>query len=305
MMSSKASLLLVTCVAAAIAGKIPAKQQLSLMEEKNSALSFKIDKAEKQTFKLERTWQGEPVEDPAEILLLQNHQVKETLIHVHWVQDSKAGYQNTSMNIFLSNDQNMTLRVDLEASTAKASFLWGPNGTWGSEAHSLDPKRDNYIGGGFESNFSTNIWEAQVRFPWDFLPPTVMRIQAIHSTSKMNDYRLLFFPNPPPQNLDLADVNNWAQHFDSQCVVDPIYNAVISPIWKGLTVSAVIHTAALVVVVVAVSVSSTAIVGSTFHGDLRKSSVSCCGCCKAETDGDVNVNSDGKCCHSCTCCKAK
>ena len=129
--------------------------------------------------------------------------------------------------------------------------------------------------------------------------------QAIHSTSKMNDYRLLFLPNPPPQNLDLADANNWAQHFDPQCVVDPIYNAVISPIWKGLTVTAVIHTTALVVVVVVVSMSSAAIVGSTFHGDLRKSSVSCCGCCKAETDGDVNVNSDGKCCHSCTCCKAK
>ena len=100
-------------------------------------------------------------------------------MHVHWVQDSEAGYQNTSMSIFLSNDQNMTLRVDLDASTAKASFLWGPNGAWGSESHSLDPKRDNYIGGGFESNFSTNIWEAQVRFPWDFLPPTVMRIQVI------------------------------------------------------------------------------------------------------------------------------
>jgi len=303
MISSKTSLLFVTCVAAAIAGRIPAKQQLSLMKEKNSALDFETDKAEKQTFRLERTWQGEPVEDPAEILLSSNQGA--SLIHVHWVQDSEAGYQNTSMSIFLSNDQNMTLRVDLDASTAKASFLWGPNGTWGSEAHSLDPKRDNYIGGGFESNFSTNIWEAQVRFPWDFLPPTVMRIQAIHSTSKMNDYRLLFLPNPPPQNLDLADVNNWAQHFDPQCVVDPIYNAVISPIWKGLTVTAVIHTTALVVVVVVVSMSSAAIVGSTFHGDLRKSSVSCCGCCKAETDGDVNVDSDGKCCHSCTCCKAK
>jgi len=228
MVSSKTSLLLMTCVAAAIAGKISAKQQLSSMEEKNSALGFETDKAEKQTFRLERTWQGFPVEDPVEIILEPNHQVKETLIHVHWVQDSEAGYQNTSMSIFLSNDQNMTLRIDLEASTAKASFLWGPNGTWGSEAHSLDPKRDNYIGGGFESNFSTNIWEAQVRFPWDFLPPAVMRIQAIHSTSEVNDYRLLFLPNPPAQNLDLADVNTWAQHFNSQCVVDPIYNAVNS-----------------------------------------------------------------------------
>ena len=135
--------------------------------------------AEKQTFRLERTWQGFPVEDPAEILLLQNHQVKETHMHVHWVQDSEAGYQNTSMSIFLSNDQNMTLRLDLDASTAKASFLWGPNGNWGCESHTLDPKSDNHIDGGFESNFSTNIWEAQVRFPWDFLPPTVMRIQVI------------------------------------------------------------------------------------------------------------------------------
>merc|ERR1711936_985019 len=94
--------------------------------------------------------------------------------------------------------------------------------------------------------------------------------------------------------------------FDSECVVDPIYNAVISPIWKGLTVTAVIQTSAIVIVAVVVSVSSVVLVSSAFHGDLRKSSGSCkcCGCeASGETDGDVNVNSDGKCCDS--CCKVK
>ena len=129
----------------------------------------------------------------------------------------------------------------------------------------------------------------------------------LHSTSELNDYRILFLAYQPPQTLDVLDVNSWAQQFDSACVVDPIYNAVISPIWKGLTVTAVIQTSAIVIVAVVVSVSSVVLVSSAFHGDLRKASGSCkcCGCCEVQggTDGDFNVNSDGKCCDS--CCKVK
>ena len=128
----------------------------------------------------------------------------------------------------------------------------------------------------------------------------------LHSTSELDDYRILFIVDQPSQTIDTSEVNNWAQQFDSACVVDPIYNAVISPIWKGLTVTAVIQTSAIVIVAVVVSVSSVVLVSSAFHGDLRKSSGSCkcCGCeASGETDGDVNVNSDGKCCDS--CCKVK
>ena len=130
--------------------------------------------------------------------------------------------------------------------------------------------------------------------------------QVLHSTSELNDYRILFLADKPPQALDVLDVNSWAQQFDSECVVDPIYNAVISPIWKGLTVTAVIQTSALVIVAVVVSVSSVVLVSSAIHGDLRKSSGSCkcCGCeAEGETDGDLNADSeDVKCCNSCTCC---
>ena len=130
--------------------------------------------------------------------------------------------------------------------------------------------------------------------------------QVLHSTSELNDYRILFLADQPLETLDILEVNSWAQQFDSECVVDPSYNAVISPIWKGLTVTAVIQTSALVIVAVVVSVSSVVLVSSAFHGDLRKASGSCkcCGCeASGETDGDVNVNSDGKCCDS--CCKVK
>ena len=72
----------------------------------------------------------------------------------------------------------MTLRMDLAALSTRASFLWGPNGAWGSEDHPLDPNGDNYIGGVSESTVSDSLWRVQAKIPWDFLPPNVIRIQV-------------------------------------------------------------------------------------------------------------------------------
>ena len=111
-------------------------------------------------------------------LVSSDHDANETHIDVRWAHNSKTEYQNSSVSIFLSNDQNMTLRMDLAASSSNASFLWGPNGAWGYEDHPLDPNEDDFIGGAVESTVSDSLWHAQVKIPWDFLPPNVMRIQV-------------------------------------------------------------------------------------------------------------------------------
>ena len=100
------------------------------------------------------------------------------LSDVRWAHNSKTEYQNSSVSIFLSNDQNMTLRMDLAASSSNASFLWGPNGAWGYEDHPLDPNEDDFIGGAVESTVSDSLWRVQAKIPWDFLPPDVIRIQV-------------------------------------------------------------------------------------------------------------------------------
>ena len=130
------------------------------------------------SFLVDQTWSGRQVEDPAKILLSSDHEANETHIDVRWAHNSKTEYQNSSVSIFLSNDQNMTLRMDLAASSSNASFLWGPNGAWGYEDHPLDPNEDDFIGGAVESTVFDSLWHAQVKIPWDFLPPNVMRIQV-------------------------------------------------------------------------------------------------------------------------------
>jgi len=302
-MTSKATLLFVTCITGAIARIIPSEHLLAMMVEQDfQADVIGQNVLEACSFLVDQTWSGRQVEDPAKILLSSDHEANETHIDVRWAHNSKTEYQNSSVSIFLSNDQNMTLRMDLAASSSNASFLWGPNGAWGYEDHPLDPNEDDFIGGAVESTVSDSLWHAQVKIPWDFLPPNVMRIQVLHSTSELDNYRILFIVDQPSQTIDTSEVNNWAQQFDSTCVVDPVYNAVISPIWKGLTVTAVIQTSALVIVAVVVSASSVVLIKSAIHGGLKKSSGRCCNCddscccCKGHC---CECEHEGKCCEKC------
>ena len=117
------------------------------------------------------------MENPIKLLLFKDNLKNETI-----VQFSQSLYDKIfkEIVIFLENDQNMILRLDLTTNVnlARATFLWGPDGSWGSEQHSFNSSDETYLGGAYSSNITNNMWSGELYLPWDFLPHNLTNIQV-------------------------------------------------------------------------------------------------------------------------------
>merc|ERR1719153_947530 len=165
----------------------------------------------------------------------------------------------------------MILRLDLttDVNLARATFLWGPDGSWGSEQHSFNSSVETYLGGAYLSNITNNMWSGELYLPWDFLPPNMTNIQGIETAAKDTIVCTLYPSNPT--SSDISDLMKFSHPIDTAILVDEDINQKGSSIWHEVTVNAVL-------IVVLVVTAAAAVGGVTTYASASAKCDGCKGC---------------------------
>lgn len=235
---------------------------------------------------MKKTPEGIDIDNPINLAFSKDTKSNKTLIafNQNLVGPTFNAESNFKSVLFFENGKDMILRLDLtsEACSATAAFLWGPEGSWGTEVHSLNPSNDTYLGGAYSSNITEHKWTVEATIPWIFLPPNMTNIQGVEYINDSLPVRILF----PAHSSSFEDLMNSSHPFDTTLLVDDDFIRNESPIWQTVT----FHTILYIALAISGVAGFAGVTGRLYYRlQTYGNNSSCCCCESCESEVDVST----------------